>query len=244
MALSSRWSESWRVLAYSAAAALAFVALERIEFALLDLAGADRVLALTRSKADDDRLAAEARDLAARSRSAARDAAVGPSFRRVLARLRSRLGEPVRRLVRDVGSAHAGEGGGDRRCAPRDRPRAGAPHRHRRCRGRRIAVANAHRLRSPAGTLRGRRERPGRTRRSAPHADPPPPVPVRRDRRQRRGEGAGQPRRAERRAGRPDPPPRDARRRRACRLASPRRRPPQGACRRSCSIGIASRSKA
>ena len=47
---SSFWSESWRVLAYSAAAARAFVALEKSEFALLDLAGADRVLALTRSR--------------------------------------------------------------------------------------------------------------------------------------------------------------------------------------------------
>lgn len=70
MALSSfRWSESWRVLAYSAAAALAFFALERFEFALFDLVGADRLLALTRTKATDDRLAAEARDLAERSRS-------------------------------------------------------------------------------------------------------------------------------------------------------------------------------
>lgn len=72
MALSSfRWSESWRVLAYSAAAALAFFALERLEFALFDLVGADRLLALTRSKATDDNLAAEARDLAERSRNAA-----------------------------------------------------------------------------------------------------------------------------------------------------------------------------
>ena len=72
MALSSfRWRESWRVLAYSAAAALAFFALERLEFALFDLVGADRLLALTRSKTADDRLAAEARDLAERSRSAA-----------------------------------------------------------------------------------------------------------------------------------------------------------------------------
>jgi hypothetical protein len=69
MALSSfRWSESWRVLAYSAVAALAFFALERLEFALFDLVGADRLLALTRGKAADDRLAAEALDLAERSR--------------------------------------------------------------------------------------------------------------------------------------------------------------------------------
>lgn len=72
MASSSfRWSESWRVLAYSAAAALAFYALERLEFALFDAVGADRLLALSRSKATDDRLAAEARDLAERSRDTA-----------------------------------------------------------------------------------------------------------------------------------------------------------------------------
>jgi hypothetical protein len=68
---SNRWRESWRVLAYSAAAALAFVVLERLEFALFDLAGADRVLASTRSAAADDRLAAEAAAVAARSRAPA-----------------------------------------------------------------------------------------------------------------------------------------------------------------------------
>ena len=72
MAISSpRWRESWRVLAYSAAAALAFIALERLEFALFDLAGPARIVALTTDKADDRRLAAEAEDVAARSRRAA-----------------------------------------------------------------------------------------------------------------------------------------------------------------------------
>ena len=33
--MSQRWRESWRVLAYSAALALAFIALQRLEFALL-----------------------------------------------------------------------------------------------------------------------------------------------------------------------------------------------------------------
>ena len=83
MALSTlRWSESWRVLAYSAAAALAFFVLERLEFALFDLVGADRLLALTRSKAGDDRLAAQARDLAERS---TRSAAALPSGHRLAA---------------------------------------------------------------------------------------------------------------------------------------------------------------
>jgi len=68
---SFRWSESWRVLVYSAAAALAFVALERLELALFDAAGAERMLSLTRSKSADERLAAEAEDVSARSRGAA-----------------------------------------------------------------------------------------------------------------------------------------------------------------------------
>ncbi len=68
---SSRWSESWRVLAYSAAAALAFVVLERLEFALFDFAGPARLLAFTRGNAAAERLAAEAEDVAARSRGAA-----------------------------------------------------------------------------------------------------------------------------------------------------------------------------
>ncbi|HEX4233043.1 MAG TPA: hypothetical protein VH041_01940 [Caldimonas sp.] len=68
---SDRWSESRRVLAYSAAAALAFVVLERIELALFDLTGTDRLLASTRSAAADDRLAAEAAAVAARSRTPA-----------------------------------------------------------------------------------------------------------------------------------------------------------------------------
>lgn len=68
---SLRWSESWRVLVYSAAAALAFVALERLELALFDVAGPETLLTMTRGKAADERLAAEAEDVAARSRSAA-----------------------------------------------------------------------------------------------------------------------------------------------------------------------------
>src|SRR4051812_38898815 len=65
---STRWSESWRVLAYSAAAALAFVVLERVEYALFDSVGADKLLARTRSASADARLADEAKDVAARSR--------------------------------------------------------------------------------------------------------------------------------------------------------------------------------
>ena len=86
----SFWSESWRVLAYSAAAALAFVALEKVEFALLDLAGADRVVDLTRSRSADDRLAAEARELAARSRSVG--AALPPNHRVAAFRLGYEIG--------------------------------------------------------------------------------------------------------------------------------------------------------
>jgi len=68
---SSRWSERWRVLAYSAAAALAFIGLERLELAAFDAAGPDRLFARTRSAAADERLAGEAADIAARSRSPA-----------------------------------------------------------------------------------------------------------------------------------------------------------------------------
>ena len=66
-ALSSGWSEGWRVVAISAALAFAFVALERIELSIFDAAGADRVSSLTRSAGDDARLAAEAEAVAARS---------------------------------------------------------------------------------------------------------------------------------------------------------------------------------
>src|SRR3982751_1430554 len=68
---STRWSESWRVLAFSAAAALAFVVLERVELALFDSVGADKLLAGTRSAGTDARLADEAKEVAARSRTAA-----------------------------------------------------------------------------------------------------------------------------------------------------------------------------
>ena len=126
MALSSfRWSESWRVLAYSAAAALAFFALERLEFALFDLVGADRLLALTRGKAADDRLAAEALDLAERSRSAA----ALPSGHRLAAfRLGYEIGwaSEYARLVRHVGSAHTGAGGAG--CRRARRVRAASRH--------------------------------------------------------------------------------------------------------------------
>src|SRR5207253_5801513 len=70
-ALSSPWTERRRVLAYSATAALAFVAIERLELALFDLAGPDRMVAATRGAGADRRLAAEAEDVAARSRAVA-----------------------------------------------------------------------------------------------------------------------------------------------------------------------------
>ena len=79
---SERWSETWRVLAYSAAAALAFLVLERLEFALFDAVGAERLLALTRGKSADERLAAEAREVAAQS---ARSAAALPPDARLAA---------------------------------------------------------------------------------------------------------------------------------------------------------------
>jgi len=69
-ALSSRWSERWRVLAITAALALAFIGLERLELGVFDLLGADNLLARTRPASDDARLSAEAEAVAARSSAA------------------------------------------------------------------------------------------------------------------------------------------------------------------------------
>lgn len=67
---SSRWSESWRVLAITAALAVAFIALERSELALLDVFGANDVWMKTRTAGDDEKLAAEAAAIASQSRRA------------------------------------------------------------------------------------------------------------------------------------------------------------------------------
>lgn len=70
---SRRWSESWRVLAYAAALALAFIALQRLELALFSAFGTPE--ALDRIGAgparDDARLAVEAEQVAARSKAVA-----------------------------------------------------------------------------------------------------------------------------------------------------------------------------
>jgi hypothetical protein len=89
-AFRSRWRQGWRVVAYSAAAGIAFVALERIELALFDLVGADKLVASTRSEGADARLAAEAEALAARSQ--ARLAALPPGHRGAAFRLGYELG--------------------------------------------------------------------------------------------------------------------------------------------------------
>jgi hypothetical protein len=67
-----RWSETWRVLAYTAAIALAFVVLGRLEMALFSLFGAENMLArpgggLPREEAA---LVGEAEQVAAQSRAA------------------------------------------------------------------------------------------------------------------------------------------------------------------------------
>ena len=67
---SSRWSESWRVLAITAVLAFAFIALQRGELALLDLFGAETVRTTVRTRADDEKLAAEAAAIAAQSKRA------------------------------------------------------------------------------------------------------------------------------------------------------------------------------
>ena len=70
--MSQRWSESWRVLAYSAALALAFIGLQRLEFALLANFGTKDVLArIGAGPHDEERLAVEAAALAARSKALA-----------------------------------------------------------------------------------------------------------------------------------------------------------------------------
>ena len=70
--MSQRWRESWRVLAYSAALALAFIALQRLEFALLATFGTKEVLErIGAAPHDEERLAVEAAELAARSKALA-----------------------------------------------------------------------------------------------------------------------------------------------------------------------------
>ena len=70
--MSQRWSESWRVLAYSAALALAFIALQRLELALFSAFGTKDVLERIGATApDEQRLAVEAEELAARSKAIA-----------------------------------------------------------------------------------------------------------------------------------------------------------------------------
>jgi len=71
-AISRRWRETWRVLAYSAALALAFIALQRLEFALLATFGTKEVLErIGAGPHDEERLAIEAAELAARSQALA-----------------------------------------------------------------------------------------------------------------------------------------------------------------------------
>ena len=71
-AISRRWRETWRVLAYSAALALAFIALQRLEFALLATFGTKEVLErIGAGPHDEERLAVEAAELAARSKALA-----------------------------------------------------------------------------------------------------------------------------------------------------------------------------
>ena len=66
-----RWSETWRVLAYTTAITLAFIALGRLESALFDVLGADNALARSEGSARaDDALAAAAEQIAAQSRPA------------------------------------------------------------------------------------------------------------------------------------------------------------------------------
>src|ERR1700712_5813955 len=66
-----RWSETWRVLAYTVAITLAFVALGRIEMRLFTAFGVDDALARGDGSAGGDaQLAAAAEQVAAQSRQA------------------------------------------------------------------------------------------------------------------------------------------------------------------------------
>jgi hypothetical protein len=89
--MSQRWSESWRVLAYSAALALAFIALQRLEFALLATFGTKDVLErIGAAPHDEAQLAVEAGALAARSKALA--AALPAGHRVVTFRLGYEIG--------------------------------------------------------------------------------------------------------------------------------------------------------
>ncbi|HSC65434.1 MAG TPA: hypothetical protein VLD35_17465 [Caldimonas sp.] len=89
--MSLRWSESWRVLAYSAALALAFIALQRLELALFSaFVTKDMREAIGGTAHDEERLAAEAEALAARARAAA--ATLPPGHRAATFRLGYEIG--------------------------------------------------------------------------------------------------------------------------------------------------------
>ena len=116
--MSQRWSESWRVLAYSAALALAFVGLQRLELALFSAFGTKDVLEKIGGTAHDERqLAAEAEALAARSKAAA--AMLPAGHRQATFRLGYEIGyaseligsfvssdAPVRAQAAAIGAAH------------------------------------------------------------------------------------------------------------------------------------------
>ena len=89
--MSLRWSESWRVLAYSAALALAFIALQRLELALFSaFVTQDVRKAIGGTAHDEERLAAEARALSVRSTAAA--VALPPGHRAATFRLGYEIG--------------------------------------------------------------------------------------------------------------------------------------------------------
>ena len=70
--LSMRWGETWRVLAYTAAIALAFIVLGRVEMALFSAFGVENMLALPGGGVprEDAALAREAEAIALQSRPA------------------------------------------------------------------------------------------------------------------------------------------------------------------------------
>jgi hypothetical protein len=117
--MSDRWSESWRVLAYAGALALAFIALERLELALFSTFGTPALLErIGAGNHDDARLAAEAEQVAIRSRTPA--ALLPPGHRLAAFRIGYEIGyaselvgsfamsdAPVRAQAATIGATHA-----------------------------------------------------------------------------------------------------------------------------------------
>ena len=158
---SSKLAETWRVLAYTLAIALAFIALERAQLALFTAPGTTRLLQRIGWLDADPaaRLQQEAAQVAAASRDALQRLPSG--HRLATLRLGYALGytSQLVGVIRDVAAGGAGRGAAARRA---DAGR-GAPAGHGTGPGRGAGAAGAQpaRVHRTGRALRGRRERPG-----------------------------------------------------------------------------------